>query len=183
MYIYTYINVYIYIHTYTNINIHLYLSVFILCQKALGHMIRVYIYVHIYICRYIYLVRRHWIPGVIPVAYFWRVGWVWNVLENVDSHEFVDWMHLLHGVQCVAVHAVCCSMLQSVQCVAMCCGVLRWEYRLSWLRWLNTLVAVFCSVLQCVAVCCSMLLCVEVCCSALQLEYRLQWLRWLNAPV
>jgi len=50
----------------------------------------------------------------------------------------------------------CCSVWQRAavcwQCVAACCGVLRF-------------VAVCCSVLQCVAVCCSVLQCVAVCCS------------------
>jgi len=53
--------------------------------------------------------------------------------------------------------AVCCSVLQWLQCVALCCDVLQY-------------VTVCYSVLQCadIAVCCSVLQCVAVCCSVLQ---------------
>jgi len=47
-----------------------------------------------------------------------------------------------------------------LQCVAVCCSVLRQRY-------LDTMC---CSVLQCVAVCCSVLQCVAVCCSVLQCD-------------
>ena len=45
--------------------------------------------------------------------------------------------------------AVCCSVVQSVACVAVCCSVLQWvAVGCSGLQW----VAVGCSVLQCVVV-------------------------------
>ena len=52
-------------------------------------------------------------------------------------------------------HAVRCSVLLVLQCVAVCCSVLQCA-------------AVHCSVLQCVAVCCSVLQCVAACCNVLQ---------------
>ena len=79
-----------------------------------------------------------------------------------------------HSVQCVAVccsvlrcAAVCCGVLQSIglydtQCVPKCVG--------SWLLTIRCRASrgIMCSVLQCVAVCCSVLQCVAVCCSVLQ---------------
>ena len=59
-------------------------------------------------------------------------------------------------LQCVAVFAVCCSVLQ---CVAVCCSVLQ-------------CVAVCCSVLQCIAVCCSVLQRVEASCSVVSMLTR-----------
>jgi len=66
---------------------------------------------------------------------------------------------------------VCCSLLQ---CVAMCCNIILLHSRSidTLIKGLNTsvlqCVAVCCSVLQCVVVCCSVLQCVAVCCSVLQ---------------
>jgi len=68
-------------------------------------------------------------------------GWKWGVKGVLQS---------------VAVcYVACCSVLQTLQCVAVCCSVLH-------------CVAACCSVLQCVAVCCSVLHCVAACCGVLQ---------------
>jgi len=75
-------------------------------------------------------------------------------------------------LQCVA---VCCSVLQyvAVCCVAVCDKRTKFHLRFiterSLIRYsVLQCVAVCCSVLQCVAVCCSVLQCVAVCCSMLQ---------------
>ena len=63
---------------------------------------------------------------------------------------------------------------QVAPCVAVCCRVLQCVGTLLALfdqvaqHSVLQCVAVFCSMLQCVAVCCSMLQCVAVCCSVLQ---------------
>jgi len=54
------------------------------------------------------------------------------------------------GLKCVA---VCCSVLQCVAVVAVCD--------------LNIVVSLDSRVLQCIAVCCSVLQCIAVCCSVL----------------
>ena len=94
---------------------------------------------------------------------------------GIESHDYKileagnGILSLLSVLQCVAVVAVCCSVLR---CVAVCCSVLGIEshgYTIleagnGMLRLLQC-VAVCCCVLQCVAVCCSVLQCVAVCCS------------------
>jgi len=50
-----------------------------------------------------------------------------------------------------------------LQCGAVCCSVLQYDLA-------PNLSIVCCSVLQCVAVCCSVLQCVAVCCSVLQYD-------------
>jgi len=67
--------------------------------------------------------------------------------------------------------AVCCSVLQYV---AVCCSTLLLSCNRSFFSFSETLFVQYCevsqtdSVLQCVAVCCSVLQCVAVCCSVLQ---------------
>ena len=78
-------------------------------------------------------------------------------------------------LQCVAGNCVCVIVLK---CVAMCCSVLQRAAvfcvavpRSSGKSLRHTVmqcVAVCCSVLQCVAVCCSVLQCVSLCCSVLR---------------
>ena len=70
-------------------------------------------------------------------------------------------------LQCVA---VCCSVLQ---CLAVSCSVLQWQWQhgervLFWLRSWGCLLPGCCIVLQCAAMCCSVLLCCLVRCSVLQ---------------
>jgi len=84
-----------------------------------------------------------------------------------------------NGVHNKVTSAVCCSVLQRVavccsvlQCAAVCCNVLvcvavchRHNQRLYPRRWHRSHAS---TMLQCVAVCCSVLQCVAVCCSVLQ---------------
>jgi len=62
------------------------------------------------------------------------------------------------------------SISMGGQLVAVCCSVLQCVavFRVAVCRSVSQCVAVCCSVLQCVAVCCSVLQCVTVCCSVLQ---------------
>jgi len=70
---------------------------------------------------------------------------------------------------------LCCSVLQCVQCVAMCCSGSQWfvppRASVAWppTRRACHRVAMCCSVLQCVAVCCSALQCLAECCSVFHL--------------
>jgi len=87
-----------------------------------------------------------------------------STVSHVWHHRF--WAMQLANTQCVA---VCCSLLQSVavccsllQSVAVCCSLVQSVASL-----LQS-IAVWCSVLQCVTVCCSLLKSVAVYCSLLQ---------------
>jgi len=83
---------------------------------------------------------------------------------------------VLKCVTCVTCDAVCCSVLQCV----VCCSVLQWVAVHTWItpqEIVGALACVRCSVLQCLALCrsvvqrvavCSSVLCVAVRCSALQ---------------
>ena len=75
-------------------------------------------------------------------CHYWAVNWVTYFL-------YCSTLKARMGMQCVA---MCCSVLR---CEVVCCGVLR-------------CVAVCCGVMRCVAVCRGVLRCVAVCCSVLQ---------------
>ena len=75
-----------------------------------------------------------------------------SLMCRLESHVADAAVFAAAAGLCVAIVAVCCSVLQ---CAAVCCSVLQCA-------------AVCCSVLQCAAVCCNVLLCVAACCSVLQ---------------
>jgi len=57
-----------------------------------------------------------------------------------------------------------------LQCIAMCCGVLRAHYGMyvKPVMKYRARAAMCCNVLQCVAMCCNVLQCVVMCCNVLQ---------------
>ena len=76
-------------------------------------------------------------------------------MDTYDFKESIYTTYVFPSCGLCLVLSVCCSVLQCLQCVAVCCSVLQ-------------CVAVCCSVLQCATVCCSVLQCAAVCCSVLQ---------------
>jgi len=103
--------------------------------------------------------------GAVCCGMLWCVAAYCSVLQRVAS-----WCSMLQRAADNLVHirsvcvAVRCSVLQRVcsllQCVASCCSMLQ---TINWYTSISCVLqclAVCCSVLQCVAVCCSVLLCV-----------------------
>jgi len=76
------------------------------------------------------------------------------------SFELLEFLKKTRDV-CVDVHWDLLCELCGLQCVSVCCILLRCGA-----AWCSVLHC--CNVLQCVAVCCSVLQCVAVCCSVLQ---------------
>jgi len=115
--------------------------------------------------------------------------------------------------ECLYIHSECLSICSVLQCVAVCCSVLQcvavccacpqmWRRCLYIHRYVNVKTFAMyvnewdieclyiCSVLQCVAVCCSVLQCVAVCCSVSyvckDIRYvceDIRWHRMLNVNV
>jgi len=80
-----------------------------------------------------------------------------NVTHMVDSSRLcMLYWSTAHNMECRF----------SLTRVPSCCTGLQQT------TWSNRICDVFCSVLQCVAVCCSVLQCVAVCCSVLQCDFH-----------
>jgi len=120
---------------------------------------------------------RIWDPGKI-CGIVWEYG-IKASRENLNGDTSLEQWCRNHVCTCIHTYTyavwktVCCSVLQCVQCVTVCCAML-WG-----VGSVVQCVAVCCCVLQCVAVCCSVccailwgvgsvVQCVAVCCSVLQ---------------
>jgi len=207
IYIRTYTHIYIYIPMYIYIYIYLYMYIYIYIFTYTHTYICIYIYLYTHILIYcIYLAewriwrearqRLHhsWVhePSGTFCAYLYATGkqteenksenWtqcrcvcVWCVFLWLWKRVWVCVGERQRGIcvrcvlQCVA---ACCTMRCSVlQRVALSLSLTQeyaWDSVARIMMSMLQCVAVCCSVLQCVAVCCSVLQCVAVCCSALQ---------------
>ena len=96
-----------------------------------------------------FIIKEPYIPGK-RVLYSSQKSPIFFIKEPC-----VFYTRSIQGGGAGASYTVCCSVLQCVQCVAVCCSVLQ-------------CVAVCCSVLECVAVCCSVLQCVAERCGVVQ---------------
>jgi len=144
MYIYMYVYIFMYVYTYTHTQL--------LYIQAARQGTCVYIYIHICIYMYIYIYVSIYIYTYITSIYSGgEAGHVRVLLTDGDYltiRAYVEFMNMLAD-----------EISSELQCVAVCCGVLCLRR-----------VAVCCSVLRCVAVCCAYVECMHMLADEISIE-------------
>jgi len=123
-------------------------------------------YVYVYVCAYVCVYICGYVCVHIYVCMYVHILWYIYVYIHMYTQHTVCTQYEIYMHRCtymyiyvhLCIHSCIFSdFLQAPQCYVPARGL---EY--------DTWTKVYCSVLQCVAVCCSVLQCVAVCCSVLQ---------------